>query len=102
MQVKTVVLSLFVAVAAARSIDEIVADIPSCAKPCIDSASTKAGCAIADHNCQCNKIGELTSDSVVCVSQGCDAGDISSTFYLNLITVSAARTTDSVTMGKSE
>ncbi|KAI3326847.1 hypothetical protein HD806DRAFT_419076 [Xylariaceae sp. AK1471] len=79
MQFKTVVLSLFVAAAAAKSIDEIVAEIPSCAKPCLDDGSTKAGCAVDDHKCQCTNIDALTSNSIICISTGCNKDDLATT-----------------------
>ncbi|KAI0394302.1 hypothetical protein F5Y17DRAFT_428461 [Xylariaceae sp. FL0594] len=76
MQFKTALLSLFVALTTAQSIDQIVAQFPACAKPCLDSASKSAGCDVNDHKCQCSKIDDITSDSVLCLAQQCSSDEL--------------------------
>ncbi|KAI8633614.1 hypothetical protein F5Y19DRAFT_470856 [Xylariaceae sp. FL1651] len=79
MQFKTAVLSFFVAAAVAQSVDDIVAEIPACATKCLDDASTKAGCAVSDHTCQCQNIDAITKNGIVCVSQACSSDDTQKT-----------------------
>ncbi|KAI1085194.1 hypothetical protein F5B20DRAFT_521326 [Whalleya microplaca] len=76
MQFKTLALSLFVAVAAADSVSELISQIPSCAKPCLDDASTKVGCSTTDNKCQCSKMDDLTKQAITCVSTSCAASDL--------------------------
>ncbi|KAI1814007.1 hypothetical protein GGS20DRAFT_440289 [Poronia punctata] len=76
MQYKTLLLSIFVAAAAAKSIDEIVSEIPSCAKPCLDDASKDAGCDVDDHKCQCKSIDAITKSALVCLTTKCEGEDL--------------------------
>ncbi|KAI1466216.1 uncharacterized protein F4812DRAFT_100326 [Daldinia caldariorum] len=73
MQFKTLAVALFAAAAAAESVQELISQIPACAKPCLDSASTKIGCSTTDSKCQCSKIDDLTQESITCVSTSCDS-----------------------------
>ncbi|KAI0427604.1 hypothetical protein F5Y09DRAFT_315713 [Xylaria sp. FL1042] len=79
MQFKTVVLSLFVALAAADSLDDLAAQIPSCAKTCIDDGAKKAGCASTDYTCECSNITSITANAFSCVSSSCSADDLQKT-----------------------
>ncbi|KAI1363820.1 hypothetical protein F5Y08DRAFT_231591 [Xylaria arbuscula] len=79
MQFKTLALSLFAAVAAAESIDQLVAEIPSCATTCLNDAAKKAGCAVDDYTCQCTNILSITTDALPCVSGACSTDDLTKT-----------------------
>ncbi|GAP84600.1 putative CFEM domain-containing protein [Rosellinia necatrix] len=79
MQFKTAALSLFVALAAADSIDDIAAKIPACAKTCLNDGSTAAGCAVSDHKCQCSEIDAITKNSILCITSSCDGDDLNET-----------------------
>lgn len=79
MQIKTIVLSTFVALAAAETIQELVAQIPPCTKKCLDDASKQIGCDSSDNKCQCSKIDDLTSKSTPCIIN-CQSDDLSSTY----------------------
>ncbi|KAL7622851.1 hypothetical protein AAE478_006530 [Parahypoxylon ruwenzoriense] len=83
MQFKTLALSLFVAVAAAESVQELISQIPSCAKPCLDSASTSIGCSTTDNKCQCSNINNLIQEAAGCVSTSCSANDLGETTQLS-------------------
>ncbi len=83
MQLKTLVVSLFVALAAADSLDDIAAQFPSCAKTCLEDGSKQAGCATTDYSCQCSKVNEITTNSLQCITAGCSTDDITSTFLTN-------------------
>ncbi|KAI1808837.1 hypothetical protein F4811DRAFT_499128 [Daldinia bambusicola] len=76
MQFKTLAIALFAAAATAESIQELISQIPSCAKPCLDNASTKIGCSTTDNKCQCNKIDDLTQEAITCVSTSCNSDDL--------------------------
>ncbi|KAK6845864.1 hypothetical protein PG990_007681 [Apiospora arundinis] len=82
MQFKTIVLSAFVALAAAETIQELVAQIPACTKKCLDDASQKIGCASTDNKCQCGKIDDLTKNATPCII-GCQSDDMSKTLELS-------------------
>ncbi|KAI1133321.1 hypothetical protein F5Y10DRAFT_228751 [Nemania abortiva] len=79
MQFKTVALSLFVAAAAADSISDIAAQIPSCAQSCLQDGAKQAGCSTTDYTCQCSNITSITSNSVLCVSTSCSSDDLQET-----------------------
>ncbi|KAI0528310.1 hypothetical protein F5B22DRAFT_584566 [Xylaria bambusicola] len=79
MQFKTIALSLFVAVVAAESVDQLVKQIPSCATTCLNDAAKKAGCAVDDYKCQCDKILDITTDAIPCVSGACSGDDLTKT-----------------------
>ncbi|KAI0383330.1 hypothetical protein F5Y04DRAFT_32804 [Hypomontagnella monticulosa] len=83
MQFRTLALTLFATAVAAQSAQELIAEIPSCAKPCLDSASTKIGCSTTDVKCQCGKIDDLTSEAITCVSTSCNTDDLSKTTKLS-------------------
>ncbi|KAK8085361.1 hypothetical protein PG997_006632 [Apiospora hydei] len=80
MQFKTIVLSAFVALAAAESIQELVAQIPACTKKCLDDASKQIGCDASDNKCQCGKLDDLTAKATPCII-ACTDDDMSSMFY---------------------
>ena len=81
MQFKTVAFSLFTAIVAAESIDQLVSEIPSCATTCLSDAATKAGCAVDDYTCQCANILDITTNAVPCVSGACSSDDLTSTCF---------------------
>ncbi|KAI5852041.1 hypothetical protein GGS23DRAFT_542619 [Durotheca rogersii] len=83
MQFKTLALTLFLAAAAAESVQELVAQIPACAKTCLDNASTEVGCAVSDNKCQCGKANDLTQASLICVSTSCTSDELSDTTELS-------------------
>ncbi|KAI2775672.1 hypothetical protein F4815DRAFT_450051 [Daldinia loculata] len=79
MQFKTLAIALFAAAVTAESLQELISEIPSCAKPCLDSASTKVGCSTTDNKCQCSKIDDLTQEAITCVSTSCNTDDLAKT-----------------------
>ncbi|KAI1140092.1 hypothetical protein F5Y05DRAFT_306534 [Hypoxylon sp. FL0543] len=83
MQFKTLAFALFAAAVSADSLQQLVSQIPSCAKPCLDDASTKIGCATTDNQCQCTKIDDLTTQAIGCVSTSCSADDLTETTQLS-------------------
>ncbi|KAI1395586.1 hypothetical protein F4819DRAFT_181127 [Hypoxylon fuscum] len=83
MQFKTLAIAFFAAAAAAESLQELIAEIPSCAKPCLDDASTKIGCSTTDNSCQCSKIDDLTKEAITCVSTSCNSDDLTKTTKLS-------------------
>ncbi|KAI0179477.1 hypothetical protein GGR52DRAFT_308142 [Hypoxylon sp. FL1284] len=83
MQLKTLTFALFAAVVAADSVTDLVSQIPSCAKSCLDSASTKIGCSATDNRCQCTKLDDLTKEAISCVSSSCTADDLTKTTKLS-------------------
>ncbi|KAI8965187.1 hypothetical protein F5Y11DRAFT_21128 [Daldinia sp. FL1419] len=83
MQFKTLAIALFAATVAAESVQELISQIPSCAKPCLDKASTTIGCKTTDSMCQCGKIDDLTKEAITCVSTSCSADDLTETTKLS-------------------
>ncbi|KAI0466706.1 hypothetical protein F4859DRAFT_518760 [Xylaria cf. heliscus] len=75
MRFKIVVLPLFVALAAASRMDDLVSQMPSCARKCLDEDSKNAGCDIDDYRCQCTKIQEINNSSTSCISTSCSSDD---------------------------
>ncbi|KAI0896675.1 hypothetical protein F4806DRAFT_436334 [Annulohypoxylon nitens] len=83
MQFTTLALALFAAAVSAQSTEQLISQIPSCAKPCLDDASTKIGCSTTDTSCQCSKIDDLTTQAIGCVSTSCSADDLTQTTKLS-------------------
>ncbi|KAI0879052.1 hypothetical protein GGS24DRAFT_277683 [Hypoxylon argillaceum] len=79
MQFKTAALSLFVALAAADSISDLAAQIPSCATSCLNDGAKQAGCATTDYTCQCTNIASITSSSGLCIATACSSDDLQKT-----------------------
>ncbi|CAJ2502209.1 Uu.00g096030.m01.CDS01 [Anthostomella pinea] len=79
MHFQTALVALFAAVAAAETIDQLVAQIPSCATPCLASAAKSVGCGVSDANCQCEHITDLTKSALMCVSGACNQDDLKTT-----------------------
>ncbi|KAI1274563.1 hypothetical protein F5Y07DRAFT_211215 [Xylaria sp. FL0933] len=79
MQIKTVALSLFVALASADSLADLAAQIPSCAKSCIEDGAKQAGCASGDYNCECTNLTAITTNSITCVSSNCSSDELQKT-----------------------
>lgn len=79
---KHTVLTVFLAAfAAAKTIDELVEDIPTCAVTCIRDAASSVNCAISDFACSCSKQDQLTPSVVGCLSKSsCSADDQTSTY----------------------
>ncbi|KAK7991671.1 hypothetical protein PG996_013310 [Apiospora saccharicola] len=82
MQFKTILISAFVALAAAESIQDLVAQIPACTKNCLNDASKQIGCDSSDNKCQCGKIDDLTKNATPCII-GCQNDDMSKTLELS-------------------
>lgn len=77
----TIITVFLAAFAAAKTIDELVADIPTCAVTCIRDAATSVNCEISDFACSCAKQDQLTPVVVNCLSKSsCSADDQTSTF----------------------
>ncbi|KAI0446156.1 hypothetical protein F4803DRAFT_547404 [Xylaria telfairii] len=72
---KTVVLSLYVALAAASCMDDLVSQMPSCARRCLDDDFKMARCDINDHSCHCTKIHGITNGSASCISTACSSDE---------------------------
>ncbi|KAI1455310.1 hypothetical protein F4805DRAFT_274955 [Annulohypoxylon moriforme] len=83
MQFTTLAVALFAAAVSAQSAQQLISEIPSCAKPCLDDASTKIGCSTTDTSCQCSKIDDLTTQAIGCVSTSCSADDLTQTTKLS-------------------
>ncbi|KAI1778527.1 hypothetical protein F4818DRAFT_406377 [Hypoxylon cercidicola] len=83
MQFKTLAVALFATAAAAQSLPQLISQIPSCAKPCLDNASTAIGCSNTDANCQCSKFDDLTKEAITCVSTSCSTDDLTKTTKLS-------------------
>ncbi|KAI1355111.1 hypothetical protein F5Y01DRAFT_197320 [Xylaria sp. FL0043] len=79
MQIKAVALSLFVALASADSLADLAAQIPSCAKSCIDDGAKQAGCASGDYNCECTNLTAITTNSITCISSNCSSDELQKT-----------------------
>ncbi|KAI1496343.1 hypothetical protein F5X99DRAFT_75620 [Biscogniauxia marginata] len=79
MQFKAVALALLVTAVSADSVEELLTQIPSCAKSCLDNASTSIGCGTTDTWCQCDKKTDLTKAAIVCVQGACSSDDLKKT-----------------------
>lgn len=66
---KFAVAAALFALAAAQT----AADIPSCAKDCLDKAAATAGCSTTDYPCICAKKDELQGAATGCVLSACGA-----------------------------
>ncbi|KAI0451157.1 hypothetical protein F5B21DRAFT_487882 [Xylaria acuta] len=75
MRFKIVVTSFFAVLATASRMDDLVSQMPPCARKCVEEDSQKAGCAIDDHRCQCTKIHGIADGSAPCISAGCSSDD---------------------------
>ncbi|KAJ3952805.1 hypothetical protein N0V92_010739 [Colletotrichum tropicale] len=72
----TIITAFLAAFAAAKTVDELVADIPTCAVTCIRDAATSVNCDISDFACSCAKQDQLTPVVVNCLSKSsCSADD---------------------------
>ncbi|GKT44801.1 uncharacterized protein ColSpa_04982 [Colletotrichum spaethianum] len=75
--------SLFVAIVAAETVDQLVAEIPTCAVNCIRDAAQSVNCDIQDFACSCSKITQLTPAVVSCLAtSGCSSTDQAKVFQL--------------------
>ncbi|KAI6080507.1 hypothetical protein F4821DRAFT_58425 [Hypoxylon rubiginosum] len=83
MQFKTLAVAFFAAAVAADSVSDLVSQIPSCAKTCLDNASTAIGCSTTDTSCQCSKFDDLTKEGITCVSTSCTTDDLTKTTKLS-------------------
>ncbi|KAF9880635.1 hypothetical protein CkaCkLH20_01677 [Colletotrichum karsti] len=74
---KSTIITVFLAAfAAAKTVDELVQDIPTCAVTCIRDAAQSVNCDISDFACSCNKQDQLTPSVVGCLSKSsCSADD---------------------------
>ncbi|KAF4929567.1 hypothetical protein CGCVW01_v001377 [Colletotrichum viniferum] len=72
----TIITAFLAAFAAAKTVDELVAEIPTCAVTCIREAATSVNCDISDFACSCAKQDQLTPVVVNCLSKSsCSADD---------------------------
>ncbi|KAH0424249.1 immunoreactive protein [Colletotrichum kahawae] len=72
----TIITAFLAAFAAAATVDELVAEIPTCAVTCIRDAATSVNCDISDFACSCAKQDQLTPVVVNCLSKSsCSADD---------------------------
>ncbi|TGO90307.1 hypothetical protein BPOR_0070g00180 [Botrytis porri] len=68
--------ALLASVAYSQSIASEVAQLPSCALACLSTASSGAGCSIADFACQCGDAKDaITKSATSCIAAGCSASD---------------------------
>lgn len=79
MQFKTLALALLASAAAADSVQELVSELPACAKKCLDDASAQIGCSATDVKCQCGKFTDLTDAAIGCLSLTCSSDELSGT-----------------------
>ncbi|TDZ15896.1 hypothetical protein Cob_v011243 [Colletotrichum orbiculare MAFF 240422] len=70
--IATVLLAVF---ATAKTIDELVEAIPTCAVTCIRDAAQTVNCDVADFKCSCGKVNELTPSVVSCLSKSSCTAD---------------------------
>ncbi|KAF2963490.1 hypothetical protein GQX73_g10086 [Xylaria multiplex] len=74
MQFKAVAISLFLALAAAQTfmlnddIDDLITQIPSCPRKCLDEANNKGSCDADDHVCQCDNTEKILNPALSCLS----------------------------------
>lgn len=78
----TIVISVLVALSAAANTQDLVSQIPACAKTCLNNAAKNAGCDVSDIKCQCEKLIQMTGDARPCISSGCSVDDTSSMLHL--------------------
>ncbi|KXH38827.1 hypothetical protein CNYM01_06006 [Colletotrichum nymphaeae SA-01] len=72
----TIVVSILAALVAAETIDQLVAEIPTCAVTCIRDGAQSVNCDITDFACSCGKVEQLTAKVVPCLaSSGCSSTD---------------------------
>ncbi len=83
MQFRIVTLSLLASLVAADSIQDLIAQVPTCTVPCLDNAAKQIGCATTDNQCKCKKSDELASQAIVCVSSSCSIDKLGRMFSLN-------------------
>ncbi|KAI0537179.1 hypothetical protein GGR58DRAFT_360637 [Xylaria digitata] len=74
MQFKAVAIPLFMALAAAQTfmlnddIDDLITQIPSCPRKCLDDANNRSSCDADDHVCQCDNTEKITNPALSCLS----------------------------------
>ncbi|KAI1394375.1 uncharacterized protein F4822DRAFT_424854 [Hypoxylon trugodes] len=83
MQFKTFAIAFFAGAVAAQSAQQLISEIPSCAKPCLDKASQAIGCSTTDNKCQCSKMDDLTTQAITCVSSECSVDDLTKATQLS-------------------
>ncbi|KAK1705941.1 uncharacterized protein BDZ83DRAFT_552075, partial [Colletotrichum acutatum] len=72
----TIAVSFLAALVAAETIDQLVAEIPTCAVTCIRDGAQSVNCDITDFACSCGKVEQLTAKVVPCLaSSGCSSTD---------------------------
>ncbi|EMR64030.1 hypothetical protein MGN70_007222 [Eutypa lata] len=82
MQFRIIALSLVASLVAADSVQDLIAQVPQCAVPCLNNAAKKVGCSATDNSCKCNKSTELASQAIVCVSSSCSTDELGKTTEL--------------------
>lgn len=88
MQIKTVVLSGFLGLAAAASSDlaSLVAELPSCSLPCLEQGASAADCGTSDYSCQCSSQDTITANATSCLTTSCSITNITSkSFHYSLL-----------------
>ncbi|KAF6818538.1 immunoreactive protein [Colletotrichum musicola] len=76
MKYTSITVAFLAAFAAAKTIDELVESIPTCAITCIRDGAQSVNCAITDFQCSCGKVEQLTPTVVSCLSKSsCTAQD---------------------------
>ncbi|KAF6804963.1 immunoreactive protein [Colletotrichum sojae] len=76
MKYTSIAVAFLAAFAAAKTIDELVESIPTCAITCIRDGAQSVNCAITDFGCSCGKVEQLTPTVVSCLSKSsCTAQD---------------------------
>lgn len=80
MQIKAVVISVFVATAFADTpdVNSILTQVPACALPCLIEGASAVGCDATNYACQCGKADQLTQAAGSCVDTSCSADEAAS------------------------
>ncbi|OHE97588.1 hypothetical protein CORC01_07203 [Colletotrichum orchidophilum] len=72
----TIVASFLAVLAVAETVDQLVAQIPTCAVTCIRDGAQSVNCDVEDFACSCGKVTQLTATVVPCLaSSGCSSAD---------------------------
>lgn len=81
MQFKIVALSLLASLAAAETVQELTAELPSCAVTCINKAAQEQNCAADDQECKCKNATKIMEPAFECAADTCTANELDGEFF---------------------
>ena len=76
MQFKIVALSLLASLVAAETVQELTAELPSCAVTCINKAAQEENCAADDQQCKCKNAAKIMDPAFECAADTCTANEL--------------------------